>query len=148
MRYSLTKYYLSIAIPSSLASEFGTDSITIGGTGSYLSQISISLNKNLWETQGDSTGSWIHNQNLDRTGTASVQLNQLSKNIAKFKTLCNIYYDATKDYDGLTLTITDADSNKIATCDDCYISKIPNQEFGDTATTQTWEFTCGRITIF
>lgn len=146
-RYSLAKYLLTVSIPRALADKFGAGTITVGGEGSHTSSISIAYKESLWTTEGDSTGSWVHNKNLDRTGTATVVLNQLASNVVKFKTLCNIFYDSSEDYDGLTLTLTDSEGQKIATCEDCYITTIPAQEFGNTATTQNWEFTCGRITM-
>lgn len=145
MKYSLADYILSVSIPSDLASQFGTETITVGGEGSYLDNIEISFNNNLWDTESDATGSWIHNKNLSRAGTATVTLNQVSNQVARFKTLCNLYYS--NDFDGLTLTLQDRLGNEIATLEDCYINKIPNQNYQATAQPQPWVFTSGRITI-
>lgn len=146
-RYSLANYTLTISISTELAGDFGIETLTVGGEGSYLDNISINLNDNLWSTEGDATGSWVHNKNLNRTGTCSVTLSMLSDNVARFITLCNLYYNSTNNYSGLTMALRSSDEKTIATCDDCYIQKIPNQEFQSTAQNQTWVFTCGKITF-
>lgn len=142
MRYSLANYILSVEPQSSdIKSMFGT--ISLGGEGSYLGTISLSLNEDLWTTTGYATGGWVHNKSLDKHGTASVTLNQLSDPVSKFIQLCNIYY--TGNYPGFTLSLSDIDGNKIATCIDCYITKIPDQVYANSASDQTWSFTCGQI---
>lgn len=146
-RYSLANYILTVTIPTELAGTFGANTLTVGGEGSYLDSMQVSLSQNLWSTEGDSTGSWVHNKNLDRTGTCQITLSMLSDKVARFITLCNLYYAADSDYSGLTLELSSSDGTTIATCNDCYITKIPDQQFQSTAQRQTWEFTCGRITI-
>lgn len=143
-RYSLANYILSIdSNDSTIKNMFGT--ISVGGEGNYLDSISISLGNNLWDTTGFATGAWVHNKNLSRVGTASLNLSQLSDSVSKFIKLCNTYYSG--DYDGLTLSVVDNQGNKICTCIDCYIQKIPDQEFGATAGMQNWVFTCGQISF-
>lgn len=146
-RYSLAKYILTVSIPDNLVAEFGDRSVSIGGEGSYTDSITITRSVETWTTEGDSTGSYVHNQNLNKTGTAEVSLNQLSPQIAKFKTLCNLYSNADAEYDGLTLELSDTAGNVIATCNDCLINKIPDQQFQATAQNQSWVFTCGQIII-
>ena len=145
MRYSLSRYILTIAIPAKLG--FGSKTLSVGGEASYLDSITISFNNALWSTTGDATGSWVHTKNLDRTGTVTVSLSQLANNVSQFKTLCSTYFNAESDYDGLTLTLKDIDGNEIASCEDCYITKIPDQGFQSTAQQQSWTFTCGKITF-
>lgn len=142
--YSLAKYILSIAIPTELVPFFG-ETLSIGGQGSYLGQITLSLNENLWSTSGDYTGSFVHNKNLNKTGSCTVSIQQISEMISKFKTLCNVFYNNDEDYDGLTLTLSTLDQTKIATCESCFIQKIPDQNFGTTSASQDWVFTCGAI---
>lgn len=141
-RYSLANYILSInPNDDNIKNMFGT--ISLGGEGNYLDNISIGGLPNLWDTTGFATGAWVHNKNLSKVGTATVNLSQLSEQINKFIKLCNIYYSG--DYDGLTLSLSDNQGNKVCTCVDCYIQKIPDQEFGATAGMQSWVFTCGQI---
>lgn len=142
MKYSLTNYILSIEPQDSqIKNMFGT--ISVGGEGSYLDSISLSIANEMFTTQGYSTGGWVHTKNLDRHGTATLTLNQLSDKVGRFIQLAKISFSG--DYDGFTLTLSDIDGNKIATCIDCYISKIPDQTFGSSAATQSWSFTCGQI---
>lgn len=146
-KYSLSKYILTISIPSEIAGQFGASTISVGGEGSYLDSISISYSTSRWNTKGDATGSWVHEENLDRTGSAAVTLNQLSDKVAKFIRLCNLYYNTDVDLDGLTLELNDTSGNNIATCNDCVIKEIPNQDFGSESANQEWVFNCGKITF-
>lgn len=141
-KYSLANYILSIdSNDETIKTYFGT--ISIGGEGSYLGTVRLSLANPMFNTTGFATGAWVHNKSLDRHGTANITLNQLSDSVAKFIKLAKLYYG--EDYDGFTLSLSDIDGNKIATCVDCYISKIPDQEYTDQAGNQTWIFTCGQI---
>lgn len=142
MRYSLADYMLSIeSDDSTIKNMFGT--ITIGGEGSYLDSITLSTPTDVYTTTGYATGGWVHTKSLDRTGTVSLTINQMSSKISKLKQLANI--SLTGDYEGFTLSLSDSSGNKVASCIDCYISNIPNQQFQSSAGTQTWEFTCGQI---
>ena len=143
--YSLANHILTLAIPSQLAASFGAEYVSIGGEGSYLNTINVSLNNDLFSTTGDYTGSWHHNKNLNATGEISVALNQMSPQIARFKRLCNLFRSG--EYSGLTLTLKTLQGTLIATGEDCYIKKIPEQAFGNEAADQTWTFTCGKVTI-
>lgn len=141
-RYSLANYIMSISPTDvTLRSMFGT--ISVGGEGSYLGNIAVSQNSNLWDTKGYATGAWVHNKNLDRTGLATIQLNQLAQEVNKLIKLFNVFYSG--DYAGSTITVSDLAGNKVATCTDCYIQKIADQSFSDTAADQSWTFTCGRV---
>lgn len=141
-RYSLANHILSIKPNDGGISTFGT--IEVGGEGSYLDSVSISTPTNLWNTQGFATGGWIHDKNLSRIGTVDITLNQLSDQVKKFITMCENYYGG--DYNGFTITLSKNDGSKIASCIDCYISKIPDQSYGQSSANQTWTFTCGQIT--
>lgn len=145
-KYSLSNYILSINLPSELESDFGSSSIQIGGEGSFLDSITVSLSTDLWTTEGDATGSWVHTKNLDRHGTVQISLNQMSDAVYRFKQICNIYYNSSTEQDGLTMTLRDMNNRTVCTCEDCVISKIPDQSFGQTPTTQSWQFNSGKIT--
>lgn len=142
MRYSLADYILSIKPnDSEIAAMFGT--ISIGGEGNYLDSITIDTNSALWSVQGFATGGWVHNKNLDRSGSATLSLSQLSDAIAKLKKLCLISYVG--DYDGFTLTLSNTKGELVATCIDAQISKIPAQDYSETAAMQSWSFVCGKV---
>lgn len=141
--YSLADYTVAI---TKIISEARLDSIRIGGQGSMLETISIDRPTNVYETNGDSTGGYVHNKSYNKTGTVSLTLNQLSSNVSKFISLCNIYARPDVDIqEGLTMTLTDSQGEIVATCIDCMPQRIPEQSFGSTAATQTWTFTCGII---
>lgn len=147
MRYSLSNYILSIASNDSKISQLFRN-VRIGGEGDALSSINITTADRLWETESFATGAWVHNKNLSRVGTCEISISQLSDAVAKFKTFVEYFYNESADdnIEGVTLTLTDANNRPIATCEDCYPTQIPTQEFGATASEQRWQFTCGRIT--
>lgn len=159
MRYSLTDYILSVKVPDELRDVFLTSSsettdesanrISIGGDGSYLGNIKTS-GSTQWDTQGDATGSWVHNKNKSKVGTLSVEINQLSDVVLKLTRLIETYYSADTVTSGLTLTISKAtgagNSIDVCTCIDCYITKQPDGGWSDKADNMNFEFTCGKIT--
>lgn len=145
MRYSLANYLLSLKSENGEINEI-IGSVTIGGEGSAVGLISVEYNESLWSTTGFPTGGYVHNKNLSKTGQITVSINQLSDKVAKFIQLCNISYGGNDD--SLTISISDNDANQIiCSAIDCYITKIPNQEFGASASEQSWVFTCGKITL-
>lgn len=150
MRYSLATYILSIKLPTDFAQQVGLendDVITVGGEGSYLDSFSFSFEHDLFSTKGDATGSWVHDKNLSRVGSCEISIHQLSDKVALFKKIMNLYYQASNDFDGLNLILEDSSGRSIINCEDCYFSKIPNQAFGAESANQTWNLTCGRITL-
>ena len=148
-RYSLADYILSIKSSNQeINSMFGT--LAIGGEGTAIGSISLSLTNALYSTETYSTGAWIHNKNLSRSGNVSVTLNQLADQIPTLKRLVNLYYNgvgSSIDQLGLTLSVVDTLGNEIASCIDCFPTKIPDQNFNREAEDQTWVFTAGKITF-
>ena len=142
-RYCLADYILTADIPNSLG--FGTSSVSIGGEGSYLDSISVSIDANMFETTADATGSWVHKKTLDRHGSVTVTINQMSDKVAIFKALMNVYAKTTSDVEGMTLALRDSMNNTICICNDCLLTKIPDQSFASDPGTQAWTFTCGEI---
>lgn len=143
MKYSLADYILSIRPDDSRLSAFGT--LNIGGEGTAIGSISIAYDNSMWSTTSFATGGWVHDKNLSRTGTISIQISQLSDKVSKMMQFANIFYSG--DYDGFTITLSDSLGQQIATCVDCYFKQIPSQEFGDSAANQTWSLTSGKITF-
>lgn len=152
MRYSLADYTLSITVPQALLSSIGN--FSIGGEGNAVpsphDSISVEIRPEQWTTESFATGAYVHNKNLARTGTVRISISQLSQHIEKFKNFANVMYSG--DYNGATLSLSqNAAANKksgeVMKAVDCYITKIPAQEFGESAGKQTWEFTCGEITF-
>lgn len=159
-RYALADVEVSIAFPSnfSLLRNSGLPDDTpliIGGPGenkiegSYVGQITVKRNKPLWSTEGDATGSWVHSKNLDRTGTISIDITQVSEQIVTLVYICSAYESVQEDVDGLTIEVKNTATQKvIASCVDCYITQIPDHSFKETADKYTFEFTCGRILFY
>lgn len=145
MRYSLVDYVLTIAIPKNLRSALGLTTISVGGEGSYLDNFMISSRENAWETIGDTTGSWVHAKSYNRTGTASLTLNMLSTQVSQLTTLFNLYFTSSAVDEGVEITLSDATSNTVVTCIDCYVQRVPDLNIQSTAGSRTWQFTCGKI---
>lgn len=147
MIYDLTQYSLSI-VPddpelTQLVSVIGGMVVT-SANGNGVDKIEVSLNTDQWSTKGYANGAWEHNKSYDRTGSASVSLSQLSEAISRFSKFCNLWYSG--NYNGMTLSVTNnATGACVCICYDCYITKIPNQVFGESAGTQEWSFTCGFV---
>lgn len=144
MKYSLANYILSIQ-PNDTTLRTMFSNVSIGGEGSASDSIVITLDNDIWKTSGFATGAWVHDKHLARNGKVTISVSQLSEKVAKFKQMCNIFYNG--EYDGFTLSLVDNTGNKVCTCVDCYITKIPDQEFKESAQMQTWTFTCGEITF-
>lgn len=169
-RYSLADYTITVQFPSEADDKAGiftasgldndSRSFIIGGpgslpgsrfanSGSFVGNIRVTRNSNLFTTEGDATGSWVHNKNLDRTGTVEVDITQISDQIITLAYICKAYESVQDDTPGLTLSIKNAfTGEEIVTCNDCYIQKITDQIFGDTAERQNWVFTCGQVLYF
>ncbi len=168
-RYALADYEIAITFPNSLSYGTGTTAtsfveksgvendkpIVIGGPGengidgSYTGSITVKRNKELWTTEGDATGSWVHNKNLDRTGTISVDITQVSDQIVTLTYLCSAYESVQDSIGGLEIEIKNIATNEtVASGIDCYITKIPDHNFKETADRFTFEFTCGRVMFY
>lgn len=164
-RYALADYQITVTIPASSANDntyasviqraglqTGT-SITIGGPGegegkygSYLGSINVTRNTDLWSTEGDATGSWVHNKNLDKTGAIDVEITQVSSQVLQLIYLCNAYESVSDAVEGLHLEIKNTASGlNIVDAIDCYIKKVPDLPLQDTAQKMTFSFTCGRV---
>lgn len=152
MRYSLASHSVKIV---SNKPEFITlfDKIQIGGEGNAIGAINVAYDNAMWNTKGYATGAWVHEKNLSRVGKVTISINQLSPTVTKFITCINYFYgDAPKNeldnnsIEGLTLTVMQG-INQIALCEDCYITQIPSQDFGESSADQSWVFTSGCITF-
>lgn len=155
-RYSLADYTVKIVFPENLTSggvAIGQKIATIGGPGevgdegSFVGEIKIERKTEAWTIEADNTGSWVHNQNLDRTGTVTLNIRQISDDVIMLSMLAAAYEaKANRLVQGLTITVLIGDT-EVAVADDCYISKIPTFTFGAKAEEQTWSFNAGRITF-
>ena len=146
-RYSLANYIVTITINDSKVAAIFGDQLQIGGEGSYTDSISVGYSNSLYDIAADKTGSYVFNKNLDKSGTVSISLAQVSDKVAKLRTLFNLYVTSSEELDTFTITVSSETEGAIATCEDCLLAKMPNQEFDDASKSQTWEFVCGKITF-
>lgn len=160
-QYSLADYQLTIGLSEQIAQALGlTDSngniltnFSIGGPGedkegSFVGQITVNRAQDLFTTSGDATGSWVHDKNLNRTGTITIDITQISDTIITLVQLCQIFESVQTNMPGLELTINSVVSTTSTTMvsgRDCYIQKLPDITYGENAGRLTWTFTCGQI---
>lgn len=150
-RYSLADYKVSISFPAGLKAGLSTDPLEIGGPGnngedgSFVGTIKLARATNTWETEADPTGSWVHNKNLDRHGTVTLSIRQISDDIIRLIMIARAIENDQTLKKGCKIDVYGADTQLVATAEDCYIVKIPEQNYGEKAQTQEWEWTSGRI---
>ena len=117
-QYSLADYQLTIGLSDNVARQLGLrdangnllTNFTIGGPGednqgSFVGQIVVTRNTNLFSTTGDATGSWVHDKNLDRTGSIQVDITQISDDVITLVQLCQMFESIQTNMPGLELTI-------------------------------------------
>jgi len=159
--YSLADYQLTIGLSDSVASLLGLrdsygnllTNFSIGGPGengegSFVGQIVVNRAQDLFTTTGDATGSWVHDKNLNRTGTITIDITQISDTIVTLVQLCQIFESIQSNMPGLQLTINSVASSTaetMVTGKDCYIQKLPELTLGESAGRLSWVFTCGQI---
>ena len=143
--YSLANYKLTLTSDDpTIIATFG-ESISIGGQGKKIGSISINQTNSPYALKSFETGGYYYDKTLDRSGTITISLNQLAEEVAKFKTLLNLYY--TGDYNGFTAVLTTNENVKVAECIDCLMTNVPNQSFGGSTGSQEWQFGTGQITF-
>jgi len=148
MVYSLSNYKLAIQLPEEFAAKVGLENnntISIGGEGSYLDTLSYSYNSDMYSTKADATGSYVHDKNLDKSGTITINIHQMSPQIALFIKIVNLYYQSGNDYEGLQLSLKDLMGQEVMAAESCFFTKIPDQSFGQESDNQSWNITSGRI---
>ena len=160
-QYSLADHQLTIGIPERIARQLGLrdsfgnllTNFTIGGPGengegSFVGQIAAERSEELFKTTGDATGSWVHDKNLNRTGTITLEITQISDDVVTLVQLCQIYESLQTNMPGLELTISSVatgTSTTMVTGRDCYIQKLANLTLASEAQRLTWVFTCGQV---
>ena len=152
-RYSLADHTVKITFPDNLT----VGGVNIGGTvlkiggpgdnntgGSFTGEITVSRSTDTWSTEGDATGSWVHNKSLNRTGSVSMQIRQISDDVIRLKMLSQVF--ETGDFPGCKIEVFSI-TDTVARAEDCYITKIPDQVYGENAAMQTWNWTAGRVSF-
>ena len=162
MVYSLSHYLVKITFSEELKSnpflsnEDKNKGLIIGGKGSHLESISISLNGDNWSTKTNSIGDFIHVFNASRTGKIDLEINQVSPVAKKLRKIANVYWNQTNSssYNNLypltSITVIDSidQTNLIALASNCVITKIPDRKFSDEPSNEIWSFSCGKIEIY
>lgn len=152
-RYSLADHLVKITLPANLTvggANIGGTVLSIGGpgnngqTGSFVGEITVERNTDTWTTEGDPTGSWVHNKSLNRTGSVAMQLRQVSDDVVRLQMLAQVFENG--DFPGCKIEVFSG-TDTVARAEDCYITRIPSQVFGDSAAMQTWGWTAGRVTF-
>lgn len=150
-RYSLADHLVKVTLPAGVlvgGTNIGGMVLEFGGpgnnaqTGSFMGEITVERTNDTWTTEGDPTGSWVHNKSLNKTGTVTMQLRQVADDIIRLQMLAQVFENG--DFPGCKIEVF-AGTDTVARAEDCYIAKVPPQVYGDTAAMQTWSWTAGRI---
>lgn len=143
--YSLANYKLTLTSSDPVVIQTFGESVSIGGQGKKVGSISIKQDNGPFSLKSYPTGGYYYDKSLDRSGSITIDLSQLAEEVAKFKTLINLYYSG--EYDGFTIVLTNNENIKVAECIDCLPTDIPQQSFGESARDQSWTFATGQITF-
>ena len=156
--YALSDYIITISnVPAGVLLN-GATQYSIGGCGqngyegSFLDSITLTRSNNIFSTEGDATGSWVHNKSLNRTGAVSININQISTDIIILSTICKAF-ENTKDKQyrkGMKITVSPSYNTNLIVAEayDCFVAKQEDQVLGSNAASQNWQFTSGRIEFY
>lgn len=152
-RYSLADHYVQLVFSQNSPNALAGKQFQIGGAGdnnqpgSFVGSITFARENDGWTTEADATGSWVHNQSLARHGTVTISIRQVSDDILRLMTIMNLYeQDVSSELVGCTISVYNTNEDELMVAKDCYISKMPDQVYGETAANQDWSFVAGRIT--
>lgn len=154
-RYSLADHRVVVTLPENFyigSVNVGGKQIVFGGAGetgmegSFMGQISITRNSEMFTTTGDVTGSWVHNKSLDRTGTVELQIRQISDDVVKLRMICMALEEAETQSDGILIEVYNND-DLVEKAEDCVIQKQVDDVLGESADNQTWTWLAGRVTF-
>lgn len=151
-RYSLSDYTFVITLPAggiTYGSTTLTGQLKLGGpgnnnNGSFLGDVSVTRKELTWNTSGDYTGSWVHSKNLNRTGTITLNINQVSDDSIRLYMLTNVYENNAAVTEGLAIEII-KDGQSVVKATDCMVTKPADLPIGGTAANLRWEFSCGKV---
>lgn len=157
--YALSDYIVTITgIPTGILLDADANSYSIGGSGqngyegSFLDSIRVTRSSDTYSTEGDATGSWVHNKSLNRTGSVTININQISTDVIILSTICKAF-ENTKDKrfrKGMKVTVSPSYNPNLVVAEayDCFVGKQEDQDLGSSATTQSWTLTAGRVEIY
>lgn len=157
--YSLTHFIVNISLPESmreLLTSKQKESLTIGGSGSFIESITIRTTTDNWQVKGDATGSYIHTFNADRTGEVELSISQVATQSKLFSKLMNIYFSKIDEKDGYRkleafplIQVQDIKTGEIvAECKDAFIKKPAEKKYSSEAQNDTWIFAAGVVEYY
>lgn len=157
--YSLVDYRVTIKLPNQMNKYLSTnlrEGLIIGGQNSFVESITIRQNVEAFSTKGDSTGSFIHTFNADRTGEIELSISQVSQASKILSLMFSTYYKVEnrnapfKNTAPIPLIeVYDTRNNVVvAKCSDAFIKKHPDKTFTNEAGNESWVFTVGVIEFF
>ncbi len=115
-RYSLASVSVVITFPKSVVTGTGEEEITanrpyrFGGQGSMIGTISLARNNDRFSADGDATGGFAINENLDATGTVTISIKQFAPLVSTLTSLFNKY---DSDLDNSESTYVDPEKGTI-----------------------------------
>ena len=156
--YALSDYIITITgIPSGVLLS-GETQYSIGGSGqngyegSFLDSISLTRRNDTFSTEGDATGSWVHNKSLNRTGSVTININQISTDVIILSTICKAFENTTDKAfrKGMRISVSPSYNPNLVVAEayDCFVAKQEDQILGSTASNQNWQFTSGRVEFY
>lgn len=150
-KYSLAKVKIAMSVPT----EDNQNPITFGGQGSMIGSITISRKSERFSAEGDATGGFVVNENLDKTGTCVLSIKQFAPLVNTLTNIFNAYDDASVELEnGIDM---DAQSQAIsikvfyegallAECNFCFLN-MPELPFEEENGTRDFSFECGEVNL-
>lgn len=155
-RYSLALFQVNVT-------RKGYQTKSFGGQGKMIGSISISRKNDRFSAEGDATGGYVINENLDATGTCTINIKQFAPLVSTLTNLFNSYNDyyntkgLDENFEIITANLsgddTLFDSTKIevyymgrlvATCEGCYLN-MPEFNANEENDSRDFAFECGTV---
>jgi len=147
--YSLLDYSISITKNDSVSANTTIPDITFGGYGNYLGSITVSRDIEHVTKTVDASGAGVFNFVNDKSGSISIEISQVSNEIAELIEVINGYVSSeTYTYKNRIYDITisrTGDSDFSITGTYCMIAGVPEMRFNRDVSTYTWKFICMEI---
>ena len=152
-RYSLADHTVVVTMPTFSGipgmDEISGKQLKFGGPGqnnqdgSFIGSITVTRENDTWSTEGDATGSWVHSKSLNRTGSVRLSIRQVSDDVIYLMMIAQMFENFSLPH-GMDIVVFNG-GERVAEAEDCYLTRIPEQVYGDTAVTQDWGWTAGRV---
>lgn len=119
--------------------------IQIGGGGKQIGTVSYNFDTDMFSKQATADGGVIFSHSAAKDGTITISLKQTSPHVAD---LTRFYEDARiNPYNAAsTITIKDGIGTINVVAYDCFPTRLPQNQVGETPTDRDFSFICGTIT--